>query len=1143
MSNLMNMMTMSSSSKPNQQDRRRQRQEISGDHDSASKRLNLTTPNNSANAKQQQQRKNKDNDDDDDYNDDGLDGDGENESSSDDEEEQPKKAKKANKPKPKAKGKQGRPSKSTTTALTTSTQKLRNSDQLALQHQQDDDDEDDMDAIASPSPRRPRSEQSANIIYIEGEDAIERFNNNYKSKCVIQEIMAQNLKSIAAVASRAKKTAYLRVCKWCFKLWSSSTKTFTNWTAKNGGASHSQNCPYKNEMSSSNFVDAASFTTTGIQAIIASGVSVNQFSKICRVFESSIHAFKQIGGVINALYREANTRDPNSAMWKEVLEFETHVRQLLQNQKHLTICVDGGSENGVHLIVTTVCCEEKLIVLRPFVCEKAPSAKTIATAVKETLKIYGKVLSDVGFIVADACATNKAAFAQLQQDLPERAVDAAQVVVRDNLFPIENEDAIGEVDDTETSNDAFNGNQPIRSSLVKFRFRDDPMSANEPIYGGATFQPVACLAHYFSNVFSWTFGEVDSNSKTEKPLGVLFEARSHFNNALKSDLAAASRQSYMLHIKNSRQSAAGTVEQVNEAAAKVQITLDNLKLRDGFELECLIDSLIDHRVVLGLPETSDAIRELVCGERREASEELIDDREANEMKSKTTNLLNRAIQIAREDQKSKQKFQSSGKFGSQTRYADAILDSVEHLYFNLRAIMSFVDDVVSKKKGTTPQSWKSFVHLLAYNPKTFLTQCDIYFVSTRILGAALRKFSDHSKHQSLHAYEVLKNVCEGYKLLYENINNIYGTMFDTPEEDENSYDDASVSTTASATSAAHANAVAMKNNNKADDSDEKTKEELKSFMRKPPPSTYDDDDEDENDEENDLEETLALDSTPVNSNDAEYQKVMKGIFEFKVGDELVFQKDKKRFTRLFKSKKALGNLLQVVKAFHDNLGQDRWKRYQPRIDYQNRSLWFMIHLLSPSVLAPRISHAAMTTNAIDRMVEEPIKWFNQVREFNMKKVKDELQELITAPTIPGGKKLSDWRNELLKGSYAAMWNRAEMKVYSNLRAFALSIVCVAPVVTSVDSFFSVVGAIAGTRRVVRGGDPLNPILMQAYLHANGDWRCKSVYLPEFFTDTRTVDERRKARPDPPTGPTDGATGSARKNEDKEDDALQEDDDE
>jgi hypothetical protein len=215
---------------------------------------------------------------------------------------------------------------------------------------------------------------------------------------------------------------------------------------------------------------------------------------------------------------------------------------------------------------------------------------------------------------------------------------------------------------------------------------------------------------------------------------------------------------------------------------------------------------------------------------------------------------------------------------------------------------------------------------------------------------------------------------------------------------------------------------------------------------------------------------------------------------------------------------------EISAIYVDCLKEDRWRRYVPQTEFQNRSLWKLAAFLAPI----NIFNIVGSPDKKDRdgkiqEFDESFKKFSgtyknpnvahtpHINGFSKveKQVVNQFSALVSSPDfqLPVGKYSSRLResNPRVFWSWLSKETAEKGLPFTDLCEVAQAILSVPPVVTSVDTFFSVAGHITDRFKLIAN----EKAVRQAVLFANGDWMCSNPHFRWFFGDTRSFAQKKQ----------------------------------
>lgn len=840
---------------------------------------------------------------------------------------------------------------------------------------------------------------------------------------------------------------------------------------------HKEKCQKKLETGE---IDTVNLTATSIshpamEAIIRDffvlgSVNASQISKLVKVLNHRLpHIFKNAG---QKYVNNAAMYIHKQILLKEEQDFYKFLKELLKDERLLTICMDGGTLEGVHVTAFSLLYDGKTFILKPVVHQKPPTASDIVKALKDTVDSIGKTKDDVAFMVSDGAKVNSKALAilnkqQKQFDEGETstaptqvAVDSASQQQQQQQFSITvNESA--ELTVTATIFEALGGtdaaheegvdweaeghlvNPPVDPSLAKaigdFSKGLGAKPGEIPI-----IYPVTCLGHYFNLVISWVYKEILNSPQHKRMFHLLQEFKSAFEGMFYNSPTRLHR--YKLHLQDLRDNE----PQLSDRLKKISDLMDTIDVTDYDDEDDVKNTLDliwqDRESVLSsnFKDEKDF--------RQHVAQMVTEDGTSSNMmtmmmmpsskyvgyQQKLSSLLEESKTNIQDNIASLKHSDRAPKLGCATRFGTKLVGSVEHLQQHLRAIFDFTLDEIKYFKTVLPSMQK--IIEVSKQHEALLKQCWLYLVAVAPAAAGLREYSDPTNRGR--ADSVFSNL-EKINKKYDKIRSLCETLSDK----RSALNDKS-------------SILELPQNERVKLTEEATFlcEQLKRDM-------------------------------PVNEDLAD--KVLSD-------DTLI--KD----------------LVVLCKKFSERLGPGQWDDYVGNKcpDYHNNLLWKFANLLSAKQIQiavmsdgeKKTEHINNFSSALHELQKLSSARMSEIEQ----QVKDEYKNLVNNKLFKNGRFsniLLQCRNKVSEGGTMIFWkfvedNKVELDA-AHLSEVARAVLNVPPVVTSVDTFFSVAGCLTDRHRLTSH----QHVILQAFLHANGDWRRENPYFPWSFCDARKASDR------------------------------------
>jgi hypothetical protein len=169
-------------------------------------------------------------------------------------------------------------------------------------------------------------------------------------------------------------------------------------------------------------------------------------------------------------------------------------------------------------------------------------------------------------------------------------------------------------------------------------------------------------------------------------------------------------------------------------------------------------------------------------------------------------------------------------------------------------------------------------------------------------------------------------------------------------------------------------------------------------------------------------------------------------------------------------------------------------------EYHNVSLWSLAQCLSLKAIRNGI-YADNPASHVDRfrthLNEFALRSSAYVSQIKSQALED-YRRILTSPLWK-----TQFKTDLIEFTDTRkFWEFVEAQKnafqHQKLVELARAVLNVPPVVTSVDTFFSVVGCLTDKHRLTTH----DHVISQAFLHANGDWRQRYSNFPWYFCDGR-----------------------------------------
>lgn len=228
-------------------------------------------------------------------------------------------------------------------------------------------------------------------------------------------------------------------------------------------------------------------------------------------------------------------------------------------------------------------------------------------------------------------------------------------------------------------------------------------------------------------------------------------------------------------------------------------------------------------------------------------------------------------------------------------------------------------------------------------------------------------------------------------------------------------------------------------------------------------------------------------------------------------DEIINEQELQSLPSNEAAMKRIENLKWLCEKYVQRLDKEQWEKYAlDKCEYHNNHLWNVAKMLSAKFINTTLYLKAEKKN------EEINKFFDSLENLKrnsssrmseiVKEVKDEYKKLFSL--IHG-----DHKRIVIDFASAAngtmeFWNFVQEEFaleVPHLLEVARAVLNVPPVVSSVDTFFSVAGCLTDKHRLTSHGH----VVTQAVLHCNGDYSQKNPLLPWSFCDARKACDREQ----------------------------------